>query len=313
PLCTGGPDESALGDPQEVSMAEWATRCIDQGGLVVMPHAPNPQCERAADVVLGLIHAIEMMAFNPHQNQIGPYGLVDWYRFLSLGYHLPVVGGSDKMSASSLLAGVRTYAHLGARAFDYNNWMDAVRSGNTFVTVGPLVEFAVDGRPAGSRIDLPASGGTVDVTWTVESVRVPIDQVEVVVGGLVAEQREAGGALSTTGSASVHGSQSSWIALRVRGRLPGPEGDGPAHPSAVQLLVGDAPIFCEPDAVAVLEQIEGALAYVDTIAPRPEARRFKQLRATLEAAHNRLHGRLHQQGVAHLHTPLHGHERVREH
>lgn len=30
PLCTGGPSESALGDPQEVTMAEWAQRCIDQ-------------------------------------------------------------------------------------------------------------------------------------------------------------------------------------------------------------------------------------------------------------------------------------------
>ena len=46
-------------------MAEWAQRCIDQGGLVVMPHAPNPQLERAADIVLGLIHAIEMMTFKP--------------------------------------------------------------------------------------------------------------------------------------------------------------------------------------------------------------------------------------------------------
>src|SRR5262249_36287063 len=159
----------------------------------------------------------------------------------------------------------------------------------------------------------PASGGTVDVTWTVESVRVPIDQIEVVVGGLVAEQSNVGGTLSTTGSASVHVSRSTWIALRVRGSLRGREGDIAAHSSAVQLLVGDAPGFCEPDAVAVLEQIEGALAYVDTIAPRPEAQRFKQLRATLEAAHIRLHGRLHQQGVAHLHTPLHGHEKVREH
>ena len=41
PLCTGGPDESAFGDPLEVTMAEWAQRCLDQGGLVVMPHSPN--------------------------------------------------------------------------------------------------------------------------------------------------------------------------------------------------------------------------------------------------------------------------------
>ena len=37
PLCSGGPSESALGDAQEVTMAEWAQQCIDQGGLVVMP------------------------------------------------------------------------------------------------------------------------------------------------------------------------------------------------------------------------------------------------------------------------------------
>ena len=28
---------------------------------------PNPQCERAADIVLGLIHAKEMMTFNSAQ------------------------------------------------------------------------------------------------------------------------------------------------------------------------------------------------------------------------------------------------------
>ncbi len=313
PLCTGGPRESAIGDPQELTMAEWATRCIDQSGLVVMPHAPNPQCERAADVVLDLIHAIEMMTFNPHQNQIGPYGLADWYRFLNIGHQISICGGSDKMSASSLLGGIRTYAHLGDREFSYGNWMEAVRGGNTFVTVGPLIEFAVNGQPAGRTINLPASGGTVDVTWTVESVRTPIELVEVVVGGLVAEQVDGGGKLSVSGSASVRVGESTWIALRVRGSLRGRPGDIAAHSSAIMMLVGDAPVFRQPDAVAVLEQIEGAIAFVDTIAARPEAQRYKQLRATLETAHNRLHGRLHRQGVAHLHTPLHGHDVAREH
>jgi hypothetical protein len=39
PLCTSGPGESARGDPGEVTIAEWAQRCVDQGGLVVLPHA----------------------------------------------------------------------------------------------------------------------------------------------------------------------------------------------------------------------------------------------------------------------------------
>ena len=313
PLCTGGPAESAIGDPLEVTMAEWAERCIRQGGLVVMPHAPNPQLERAADVVLGLVHAIEMMTFNPYDAQVSPYGLADWYRFLNVGYQIPLVAGSDKMGAAWLLGGIRTYAHLGARPFTYESWMDAVRAGNTFVTVGPLIEFSVQGQPAGSLVDLPAGGGIVDVEWTVASVNVPIEQIEVVVGGLVAEQIEVGGQLSHSGSAAIGIGASTWVALRVRGSYRGRDGDIAAHTSAVQVIVGEQPIFVKADAISVLEQIEGSLAYVDTLAPRPDALRFKQLRATLESAHNRLHQRLHQQGVFHRHAPLHSHEAPHEH
>ncbi|MYH61736.1 MAG: hypothetical protein F4148_08200 [Caldilineaceae bacterium SB0675_bin_29] len=308
PLCSGGPSESALGDPQEVVMAEWAQKCIDQGGLVVMPHAPNPQLERAADIVLGLIHAIEMMTFNPCERELNPYGIADWYRYLNLGYQLPIVGGSDKMAASSQLGGVRTYAHLGEREFTYENWMAAVQAGNTFMTIGPLAELTVEGVAPGGQVQLPAGGGNVGVDWRVESVQVPIEQVEVVQGGLVVDQVDVHGEYSASGSLQVAVTDSSWIALRVRGSYIGEEGEIAAHTSAVQTLVEDSPLFNEPDSSAVLEQIEGAIAYVDTIAPRPNAKRFREMRAVLEAAHNRLHQRMHAHGVFHKHTPVHGHE-----
>lgn len=307
PLCSGGPSESAIGDPQEVSMAEWARRCIEQGGLVVMPHGPNPQCERAADVVLGVIHAFEMMTFNPHFVQINPYGIADWYRYLNLGYHIPVVGGSDKMAASSQLGGVRTYTHLGDRAFAYENWMAAVQAGNTFVTVGPLAELRVEGQMPGSKLQLPSGGGTVHVTWNVESVSLPVDQVEIIVGGMTREQVNVEKKLSASGRAQIKISDSTWIGLRVRGSYQGKHGEIAAHTSAVQVLVEGKPLFKQADAMAVLEQIEGAIAYVDTLAPRPEATRFKQMRATLEAAHNRLHQQMHKNGVFHHHSPLHNH------
>ncbi|MFN8592546.1 MAG: CehA/McbA family metallohydrolase [Thermomicrobiales bacterium] len=313
PLCSGGPSESAIGDPLDVSMAEWAERCIAQGGLTVMPHAPNPQAERAADIVLGLVNAIEMMTFNPHDAQVNPYGLADWYRYQNLGYQVPVVGGSDKMTAATLLGGIRTYAHLGGREFTYDNWMAAVRAGNTFVTVGPLLEFAVNGQPAGSRIALPAGGGTVDVTWEAASVSVPIERVEIVVGGFAVEQVDCGQALSAQGAASVAIADSTWLALRVRGSYHGRHGEIAAHSSAVQVVVDDRPLFVAADAMAVLEQIEGAIAYVDTLAPRPEAQRYKALRASIERAHNLLHQRLHQQGVFHRHAVLHHHDSPREH
>ena len=146
------------------------------------------------------------------------------------------------------------------------------------------------------------------MTWQVASVRLPIDQVEVVVGGVTHDQVNVNKGLSASGSARVRVENSTWIALRVRGSYRGQHGEIAAHTSAVQVMVAEKPIFSKADATTVLEQIEGAIAYLDTLAPRPEATRLKQMRATLEAAHNRLHQEMHRHGIFHDHTPLHAHE-----
>jgi len=320
PLCTGGPDESAAGDPLEVSMAQWARQCIDQGGLVVMPHAPFPQLERAADLILGLVHAVEMGdAMNPlHLDpnhplnlHVSPYGLADWYRYLNLGLQVPLVGGSDKMSASHLLGGIRCYAQLGERALTFENWMAAVKEGNTFVTIGPLATLQVEGVSPGGQIDLPSGGGTLHVEWQVESARLPIDGVEVVLGGHAVADTDVGGALASEGTATISVSKPTWIALRVRGSYRGLD-EVAAHTSAVQVRVGGEQPFSPLDAVSVLEQIQGAIAYVDTIATRPEARRYHAMRASVEAGYNRLHQRMHAAGVFHEHT-LHDPSEHHEH
>jgi hypothetical protein len=62
----------------------------------------------------------------------------------------------------------------------------------------------------------------------------------------------------------------------------------------------------------LLDQIQGAIAYVDTIAPRAEVRSFRALRATLETAYNRLHRRMHAAGIYHRHR-LHDPSQPREH
>jgi hypothetical protein len=320
PLCSGGPSESAIGDPLELTMAEWARRCRDQGGLVVMPHAPAPQLERAADFVLGLADANELMVGNPLSSgwrseiveaRVDPYGIADWYRYLNLGYHLPLVGGSDKMADSHLLGGMRTYAHLGEREFTYENWIAAIRAGNTFATIGPLARLIVEGVAPGGSLDLPGVGGHVSVEWRVESVAVPIARVEVVLGGLVAHEQRCEGALEAHGTAEVKVDRSTWIALRVRGSHFAAETDHvAAHTSAVQVVVQGRPLWSDVDAGEVLDQIAGAIAYVDTLATRAQEQRHRQLRATLSAAYNRLHQRLHQVGIYHdhLHHPDQPHE-----
>ncbi|TIW75630.1 MAG: hypothetical protein E5V58_00525 [Mesorhizobium sp.] len=60
PLCTGGADESAIGDPVDALLTEWAQQCRKQGGLVVLPHFPDPRLENAATIVLGEADAVEI-------------------------------------------------------------------------------------------------------------------------------------------------------------------------------------------------------------------------------------------------------------
>jgi hypothetical protein len=189
-MTTGGPDESALGDPIEVLLTEWARQCRKQGGLVVLPHFPNPRAEHAVSIVSNDIDAVEMTSWGEQYGGIDPYSLSDWYRYLNCGYLTAAVGGTDKMSASTAVGMVRTYAHVErSKEFSYDTWMDAVRRAETFVTYGPLLEFLVDSHPMGSRIKMSAGGGKVDVTWQVASVTIPMSRVELIINGQIRESK----------------------------------------------------------------------------------------------------------------------------
>jgi hypothetical protein len=67
--------------------------------------------------------------------------------------------------------------------------------------------------------------------------------------------------------------------------------------------VEGSPFYAAADAVTILDQIEGALAYLDTVGTRAEDRVYKRLRLVLEGAHRRLHNRMHNEGHYHAHTP----------
>jgi hypothetical protein len=307
PMTTGGPDESALGDPIEILLTEWARQCKKQGGLVVLPHFPNPRAEHAASIVSDEIDAIEMTSWGNLYDGIDPYSLSDWYRYLNCGYLVPAVGGTDKMTASTAVGTVRTYARIPPnQPFTYDTWMQAVRAGETFVSYGPLLEFTVDGHRMGSRIEMSANGGTVDVMWQVASVTVPMSRVELIVNGEIRESkavsREQDG-----GNWSIKIDGSSWLALLVRGGYADKPEIIAAHSSPVMITVEGSPMLPAADAVTILEQIEGALAYLDTVGTRPDDRAYKRMRLVLESAHRAFHNRMHQMGHFHDHTPVKDH------
>jgi hypothetical protein len=75
-----------------------------------------------------------------------------------------------------------------------------------------------------------------------------------------------------------------------------------AHSSPVMIPVEGTEFFAAADAVTILDQIEGALAYIDTIGTRAEDDAYKRMRMKLTSAYRKLHNKLHQNGHYHEHS-----------
>jgi hypothetical protein len=307
PMTTGGPDESAMGDPVEILLTEWAMQCKKQDGIVILPHFPNPRLENAAAIISGGIDGVEMTSWGNLYGGIDPYSLTDWYRYLNCGYFVAAVGGTDKMSAGTAVGTVRTYAKLrDNHEFTYDEWKECIRRGQTFVTYGPLVEFYVEGKPSGSLIDMSSNGGTVNITWEAASVTMPMSRVELIVNGEVKESVSVSN-WKGNGNWSFKVSKSSWIALMVRGQYPDKTEIIAAHTSPVMIRVKDSQMLAAADALTILDQIEGAMAYLDTIGTRAEDEAYKRMKLVLTSAHRTIHNRTHEMGYYHQHTPVNDH------
>lgn len=307
PMTTGGPDESALGDPVETLLTEWAMQCKKQDGIVILPHFPNPRLENAATIITGGVDGVEMTSWGNHYAGIDPYSLTDWYRYLNCGYFVAAVGGTDKMSAGTAVGTIRTYSKIpDNKDFTYEEWKNSIRRGQTFVTYGPLMEFQVDGKAAGSLIEMSSNGGTVNITWEAASVTMPMSRVELIVNGEVKESQSVS-KWKGEGNWSFKVSKSSWVALLIRGQYPDKPEIIAAHTSPVVISVKNSPMLAAADGLTILDQIEGAMAYLDTIGTRAEDKTFKRMKLVLTSAHRIIHNRMHEMGYFHPHTPVNDH------
>jgi hypothetical protein len=234
PWCTDGPNEADLGAWQETTMSDWADRCHEQGGTVVIPHFPLPNGEPAVLIATDRADAIEMIVQRPSQH-------VEYYRYLNGGYQLPLVGGTDKMSSDVPVGLYRTYANLGDEPFSFDAWARAVRDGRTFLSGGPILRFTVDGRAVGDVVRLNGPG-TVTVEASAESV-LPMASLEVVLNGeVVASAGDGSNVRRLDVRAEVSIDDDSWLAARCGG--PG-YFDGPSHrgPWERRIFAHTSPVY----------------------------------------------------------------------
>jgi len=276
PWCTDGPNEAELGGWLETTVSDWADRCHAQQGTVVIPHFPLPDGEPAVLIATGRADAIEMIV------QRRPFHEA-YYSYLNCGYRLPLVGGTDKMTADVAVGAYRTYAWLGDEEFSHGAWSRSVRAGRTFLSGGPMIELNVEGCPVGGTLKI-SGPGTVHVSATAEGI-FPIWTLQIVQNGhVVAAEKaaDAGGTRRIELRANVRVEGDCWLAARCGG--PGywdsPSHLGPwprgifAHTSPVYVTRGDEwSQFDAGHAATMLALIEGGLARVRRVASqRPDRR-----------------------------------------
>jgi hypothetical protein len=290
PFASGGPPEGPVGHPVTHLMADWLAACRDQGGLAIGAHFPLPMAEIAADIDAGLIDALELQCFD-ETLQSPP--ISEWYRYLDAGYRLPLVGGTDKMSAGVPLGQVRTWARLDEDAdLDFTSWAGAVRAGRTFVTSGPLLQLQVEGHEPGDEVVL-GGHGTLEVVLRAVAAQPIIEGLEIVIDGRVVAQRGSDPTCELVLRERIAVARSGWLAGRSRSSAVIGSAFASAmaaHTSAVYLSVRGRP-QPTPDLRLPLTLIDGTRAWLEALAPLRDARDGARLRGFLDDAERRLRAR----------------------
>ncbi|TRX36842.1 hypothetical protein FNW52_06270 [Flavobacterium sp. ZT3R18] len=186
-----------------------------QGGTTGYAHVDrdwfNDEGGLALDVPLGVIDFLEIMQYGEMQTHL-------WYHFLSLGYKLLPIAGSD-FPYLDHPGSVRSYVKIDG-AFTPENWFKGFKAGNTFVTNGPMLSFSVNDMPMGATLELK-KGDVIHVKAEVKNdIQIDtLDCLELVINGEVVKKVKAtNGANTITLEYKQTIEKGSWMAVRASGK-----------------------------------------------------------------------------------------------
>jgi hypothetical protein len=185
--------------------ADVCDRAHAQGGYVSWAHFPSwPGVESPLDVALDKLDGLEILcvleprALPVFMKQVVPEiesnnGLRMWYRYLNCGFRLTATAGTDKMTTYVTVGANRVYARIDGE-FTYQNWIDALKQGRTYVSNSPLLRFTVNGREAGAALALTSGKDkALEIHAKVVS-QLPYDRLEIVANGTVIGEATPSGA-----------------------------------------------------------------------------------------------------------------------
>ncbi|HEX3120128.1 MAG TPA: CehA/McbA family metallohydrolase [Candidatus Acidoferrum sp.] len=146
-----------------------------------VPHTQEDTPEElAADVALGKLDYLEVVGFNDYRATAGV-----WYRLLDLGFRIPAGAGTDAMANFASLRGPvgmdRVYARVPSGPVKIESFLDALKSGKTVATNGPLLDFSLGGEQIGGEVKL-SGAKNVSFSASLRSI-VALDHWELVCYG----------------------------------------------------------------------------------------------------------------------------------
>lgn len=253
-----------------------------QGGLAGFMHpytnAPRtPQSAAATlialDAALGLGDYYDIGALYSDERGSADF----YYRLLNAGFRIPATGGTDNFSDVWIdppPGSDRTFAHL-TGPLTLASWMDAVKRGHTFFSTGPILMLQVDGREPGDEIAVAVNASpAVHVRAELTSI-VPVDSVEILVNGEVAQTAKAQDPNHIIFDGPVAVPEGGWIAARTAGPPSKYLGDDYAFAQTTPVYVvrGGRPYRKAADVQFLLDTLDAIWARVERSRWRSDAER----------------------------------------
>jgi hypothetical protein len=273
-----------------------------QGGYVSWAHFPSwPGVESPLDVAMEKLDGLEILCaidpsdFPVFMKKVVPEleansGLHLWYRYLNCGFRLTATAGTDKMTTFVTVGANRVFARVQGE-FTYQNWINALKEGRTFVTNSPVLSFAVNGRDPGATLRFHSKRDKVAEVHAVAESQLPYDRLEIVANGVVVAQATPSGRRHRAEIHLEHAiHQSCWLAARAVEDLDSyrkrgvafdtvhiPEGTrlsdyygtrrpetAFAHSSPVYVIRDGEPIRSQDDAEYYVRYVDNAIRWLET-------------------------------------------------
>ena len=273
-----------------------------QGGYVSWAHFPSwPGVESPLDVAMEKLDGLEILCvldpreFPVFMKNVVPEleandGLRLWYRYLNSGFRLTATAGTDKMTTFVTVGANRVYAHVQGQ-FTYQNWINALKGGRTFVTNSPVMAFTVDGSEPGATLNFDSKRNKVAKVHAHAESQLPYDRLEIVANGMTVAQATPSGSRHRTEIHLEHPiHRSCWLAARVVEDLDAYRKRGVAftevhvpkgtrlsdyygtrrpeaifaHSSPIYVIRDEAPIRSQDDAEYYVRYLDNAIAWLKT-------------------------------------------------